>query len=109
MARKIALLTLIVMAAAVLLTACGTSMDGGDERLVGSWDWNGSPYYRFNEGGGGTMAGSAIRWTTSGNTLEICVTPSACGNRCSAPMSSSFSLSNGDDTLRFMGFTYTRR
>jgi len=101
----------LLLALLILLTftACGTSMDGGDERLVGSWDWKGSVYYLFNASGSGTMAGSSIRWTTSGNRLEICVTPDTCGNRCSAPMSSTFSLTNDDDTLRFNGFTYIRR
>ena len=109
MKKRIAILLLAVMALTLTLSACGTSMDSGDARFVGSWDFNGSMFYRFNEDGSGTMLGSAIRWTTSGNNLQICLTPSSCGDRCPAPLSSPFRFSNSDNTLNFNGFTYTRR
>jgi len=109
MKRKTVLLILAMMALTLFVTACSSGLSGGDDRLHGSWEWNGSVFYRFNQDGTGTMTGSSIRWGVNRNRLEICVTPYICRRRCSAPIGSAFSFSNNDDTLNFNGFTYTRR
>ena len=114
MKRKIGILVLLILAAVLVLSACGgTAMNGGDERLVGSWEWNDMVYYVFREGGSGTMGGSAIRWSADGNRLSICMTPGTCGDRCPAPLEGPFSLSSagGEENavLQFNGFRYTRR
>ncbi|MCL2620368.1 MAG: hypothetical protein FWD97_05465 [Defluviitaleaceae bacterium] len=110
MKKKIFFMALVVVVFAAFLAACGTRMDGGDDRLVGSWDWNGSLFYRFDASGTGSMGGDQIRWTTDGNRLYICNTPGSCGERCILPViSGTFSFSNNNDTLQFQGFTYHRR
>ena len=108
--KKLAFL-LIVLFLIAGLVACGTAMDGGDPDLVGRWDWNGSVYYTFNEGGSGQMDGSSIRWRTDENTLSICITPSSCGDSCIAPTEWTYTLNGDDLTLRNSGmtFSYTRR
>ena len=109
MKKKVILIVLTMVAMVFFLSACGSSLNGGDERLHGSWDWNGSVFYQFNEDGTGSMFGSDIRWGVNGGRLEVCVTPATCRSRCSAPISSAFSLTDNDNTLNFNGYTYTRR
>lgn len=84
------------------------------QTLVGTWLWNNQPYYVFNAGGTGTMAGSAIRWWTGNGVLSICNTPAMCGNNCPAPMDWRYSFSGNQLTLTSttianMSFTYTRQ
>jgi len=106
------ILVLAVMAAAgIAATGCGNNNLGDpDERLVGTWDWMGNPYYVFNADGTGTMSGTTINWGVRGNAVYICSTTALCRGRCSAPTRWTFSIE--DDTLTLTGlatFTYTRR
>ena len=82
--------------------------------LVGTWLWMGSPYYVFEPGGRGTMAGVDIRWTARNGILSICNTPDLCGNTCIAPAEWRYVLSGNQLTLTStlidtLTFTYTRR
>ena len=98
---------LVVLLLVVSLVACGgTAMDGGDSNLVGEWDWEGSLFYTFNEDGTGRMFGTSIGWSTSGNTLAVCVTPGTCGDSCIAPTEWTYTLSGDELTLQGGGMTY---
>ena len=109
MKKKIVALLLALLLFGMVFAGCGgAAIDGGDEALHGSWDWNGSPYYRFNEDGSGRMFNQDIRWGTDGDTLNVCITPALCRTRCSAPLSGTYTFSDGGNTLHFSGYTYTR-
>ncbi|MCL2839276.1 MAG: hypothetical protein FWE05_00765 [Defluviitaleaceae bacterium] len=116
--KKVFLLLTVVILSAVVLTACsGIDTNGvfanDGEPLVGSWDWEGSPFYTFNANGTGNMAGSAIRWAGGNGELSVCLTPGICGTSCPAPIVWNFSFSNSNNTLDLSGngeaYTYTRR
>jgi len=111
MKKKVFFMVMVVIVFAAFLAACGTNMNGGDDRLVGSWDWEGTVWYTFETPGTGSMwPGIPIRWTTSGNTLYICDTPDSCGQRCIYPLiRGPFGFTSNDATLNFQGFTYQRR
>jgi len=112
--KVIVLSVVLLLSASLVLVGCGggMAMDGGDNELVGEWDWNGSLYYTFEAGGSGTMAGSAMRWSTDGNVLSICGTPASCGSNCILPTHWDYELNEDELTLTGllnMTFTYTRR
>ena len=84
------------------------------QTLAGSWAWMGSVYYVFEAGGGGTMLGEDIRWTTSRGILSICTTPGLCGSSCVAPMEWYYELNGNNLNLTStifpeMSYDYTRR
>ena len=87
----------------------------GTSSLEGTWLWLNTVYYVFEAGGGGTMAGSNMRWWTDNGVLFICSTPGICGNvRCSAPMEWNYVVQGNqlDLTSRQvagLSFSYTRR
>jgi len=116
--KKVFLVLTAVILSTMMLTACGgsaidtTGAFSSDARaLVGSWDFNGQPYYTFNEDGTGDMAGSAIRWAAGNGQLSVCVTPRICGTRCSQPSSWNYTLDRDNLNLssRLLSFDYTRR
>ena len=84
------------------------------QTLAGSWAWMGSVYYVFEAGGGGTMLGESIRWTTSRGILAVCTTPDICGSTCIAPMEWYYELNGNNLNLTStlfpeMSYDYTRR
>jgi len=84
------------------------------QTLEGSWMWMGSEYYVFEAGGGGTMMGEDIRWTTSRGILSVCTTPGVCGRTCVAPMEWYYELNGNRLNLTStlfpeMSYDYTRR
>jgi len=83
------------------------------ETLEGTWMWMGMPYYVLQADGRGTMAGSDIRWSTSGGVLSICSTPDMCGDTCIAPMEWRYVFAGNELTLTStimddMTYVYTR-
>ena len=81
--------------------------------LVGTWIWDGIPYYVFNADGTGLMYGESINWTVSSGILSICITPDTCGEVCFAPAVWYYILIGNELTLTStvvedMVFTYTR-
>jgi|GEM_PF-5102519 len=60
-----------------------------DERLVGIWYWQGSPYYSFRSDGRGFIAPETrninIRWWTNDGMVFICNTPPLCDDICDLP------------------------
>jgi len=82
--------------------------------LIGTWIWEGIPYYVFETGGRGTIADMAMRWTTRGSILSVCNTPDSCGNNCLVPKEWSYVLDGNRLTLTStilpdMTYNYTRR
>ena len=115
----ILLMVAMVILSLALFTACGGS-DGVPSSttsgLVGSWDWTVAGittegYYVFNADGTGSSgfdgARTAIRWGTSGGTIFMCMTVSACGNSCSSPMEMPYSLDGNTLNITLSGTTYT--
>jgi hypothetical protein len=109
---------LVVVFAMAFMTACGgTRMDGGNDGLVGVWDWVSEfgemEWWTFNQDGTGrmpneTLTGTmAIRWTTDGSTLRICGTPGDCGNSCRSPEDFPFRLTGDSLTVTIDGVAYT--
>ena len=87
--------------------------------LIGTWNWLGSPYYRFEEGGRGVMVPGAfetvIRWWTNNGVLYICTTPDTIctWTRCLAPTTWYYVIDGNRLTLTStvlssMVFEYTR-
>ena len=87
----------------------------GSYSLLGTWVWMGNPYYVFEDGGIGTMAGMPINWEVRNGILTVCSTPDTCNDiaSCFAPSQWYYTLSGNeltlDSTLLDMTFTYTRR
>jgi len=89
--------------------------------LVGTWNWLGVPFYRFDNGGRGVVLPgdpleADIRWWTRSGVLGICITPDFCGNTCIAPVEWYYVFAgNGNQlilTSRLMpevSYLYTRR
>ena len=82
--------------------------------LIGTWLWMGMPYYVFESGGHGTMAGMDIRWSADRGVLTICATPEICGDACPAPHEWHYVIDGNQLTLTSrqiadMYFTYTRQ
>ena len=102
MVKKIAVLILAVMAATLLLTACGS--DDGD--LIGSWvgGYIGDAYFQFNEDGTGMTHRSTIRWERSGNgRIILCLvhSPILCSNGCDLASEWTYSISGNVLSLYF--------
>jgi len=88
------------------------------QALVGTWYWNGLPYYIFEQSGLGAIEDGpvpmSIHWSTRNNVLSICTTPHFCLGDCTAPTNWHYALNGNDLTLTRtdmpgMTFNYTRQ
>ncbi|MCL2420444.1 MAG: hypothetical protein FWD03_01175 [Defluviitaleaceae bacterium] len=96
-------------------TADGSATAQSDvAAFVGTWNWMNTPYYTFEAGGQGRMAGIDITWFVRDGLLAICNTPQVCGNDCLFPTEWYYEFDGDELTLTnnldaSLSYTYTRQ
>ncbi|MCL2874420.1 MAG: copper amine oxidase N-terminal domain-containing protein [Defluviitaleaceae bacterium] len=77
------------------------------QSLVGTWLWEGYPFYVFNPDGSGRVYTEEIGWSASQGILSICTTPDVCGSNCLAPIEWQYEVSRNRLILT-VSYEYTR-